>query len=327
MLAYFDIENLSSFVKASANQKELFLDCCRMLRSHFDLKFNFAKKKMLEYPELMPWITSMTQGAKGTVDFLNDRVYPPRPLKTNTYKEFDKEHLSAVYLINDERIGTIMNNGAIMYASTGSEICVLSSLIKDGDYSFEKEFQVRQLKGWDFLDNYVTPTTDIIVVDQYICSDTNLYEFNIYALIGKLCRKVHNSPVNIIIFTLPSNYNRITRYDFTPDWSAIRAKIKANIKRITGVDPKVTFVLCRSMNEHDRTVFTNYQYLSSGDTLNYFDSQGRVISNGRFLRIASVAKREHYDAAMSFIDDMQSIIDRNPNGVLFDKSSNYLHFK
>ena len=328
MYAYFDIENLSSFVKSSA--KEKFADCNRMLKTHFDIKFNFPKKKMLEYPELMPWITSMTQGAKGSVDYLDDRVYPPRPLKSNTHKDFDKEHLSAVYLLNDERIGNIMNNGAIMYAGVGQEVDVLSSLIKDDDYGFEKEFQVRHLKNWNALDDHITPTTDIIVVDQYIFSDDNIYDYNIYALLERLCHKVRNSSVNIIIFTLPSNYNRISKFEFTPDWGAIRAKIKSIIKRITGLDPKVTFVLPRRLEEHDRTVFTNYQYLVSGDTLNYFDSQWRVITNGRFLRIESAAHTDHYAAAMAFIDDMQAIINEtkrlNPDSIKYDKSSYYLNF-
>lgn len=301
-----------------------------MLKTHFDIKFNFPKNKMLEYPELMPWIASMTQGTKGTVDFLDANVYPPRPLKSNSHKSFDKEHLSAVYLLNDERMGSIMSNGTIMYAGLGTEVDVLSSLIRDEDYGFEKEFQVKEMKNWDVIDEHITPTTDIIVVDQYIFSDDNVYEYNIYALLTKLCQKVRNASVNITIFTLPSNYNRIAKYEFTPDWSTIKTKIKQLVKKITGQDPKVTFVLSRTMEEHDRTVFTNYQYLVSGDTFNYFDSQWRIITKGRFLRIESSAHKDHYAAAMNFIDDMQHIVDdvkgKNPDGIKFDKESCYLKF-
>lgn len=332
MHAYFDIENLSSFTRASA--KAQFADCNRMLRGHFDIHFNFTKKDLEQEatnnPAIMPWLTTMTQGVKGSISYLGDESYPPRPLKTNTHKSFDRERLSAVYLINDPRIATIKANGCILYGGVGEEVDVLSTLFKDDDYQFQKSLEIRKMTGWDNLNPYIMPTSDIIIVDQYCLSDDNIYEYNIYKLIEVLCQQIRNASVNIIIFTLPESHDRIRNVDFIPAWGDIRAAIKRKVKSITGLDPKVTFVLSRTLEEHDRTIFTNYQYLVSGDTINIFDSQWNVISHGRHLGIYSMAHTDHLQAMKSFLDDMQTSIDKikgiNQDNIKYDKESCFLTF-
>lgn len=332
MHAYFDIENLSSFTKSSA--KSQFADCNRMLRGHFDLHFNFTKNDLEQEakvnPAILPWLTTMTQGVKGNISYLDGEPYTPRPLKSNTYKAYDKEHLSAVYLINDPRIATIKANGCILYGGVGEEVDVLSTLFKDNDYQFQKSLEIRKMTGWDNLNPYIMPATDIIIVDQYCLSDNNIYEYNIYKLVEVLCQHIRNASVNIIIFTLPESHDRIRNVNFVPTWGDIRASIKRKVKAITGQDPNVTFVLSRALEEHDRTIFTNYQYLVSGDTINIFDSQWNVISHGRHFGIYSLAHTDHLQAMKSFLDDMQDAIDKikglNQDNIKYDKESCYLNF-
>lgn len=332
MYAYFDIKNLSSFTASATNP--LFDDCCRMLRNHFDLEFNFTKDELAvkaeENPTIKSWLTTMTQGIKGSISYLKGDIFPPRPLKANVYKKFNHEQLMAVYLIDDPRIATIKENGCIMYAAVGEEVEVLSSLLKDSDYQFHKSFELRRMSNWDELNSLITPTTDIIIVDQYCLSDPSVYNNNIYALLPMLCQKVKNSVTNITIFTMPKSYNKTDRTSFEPKWDEIRTIIKRNVKCITGQDPNVTFVLSSDMKEHDRTIFTNYQYVSSGDSINIFDSQWRVISHGRHLGVYSHAHRDHLQAMNSFISDMQSLIDKvkrcNMDNIKFDKTSCFLKF-
>lgn len=332
MLAYFDLENLSSFAESSA--KAQFADCNRMLRGHFDLHFNFTKEQLEEQakknPAILSWITTMTQGIKGTISYFKGEPSPPRPLKSNSHKSFNREQLSAVYLINDPRIATIKANGCILYGGVGDEVEVLSSLFKDEDYQFQKSLEIRRMTGWDNLEPFMMPTTDIIIVDQYCLSDDTIYEYNIYRLIETLCQKIKNTSVNIVIFTLPESHNRTNNTDFVPVWSDIRLAIKKKVKAVTGQDPKVTFVLSRTLEEHDRTVFTNYQYFVSGDTINLFDSRWNVISKGRHFGVYSLAHRDHLQAMKSFLEDMQKAIDKtkslNPESIKFDKESLFLNF-
>lgn len=329
MLAYFDIENLSSFVSSSASSK--FADCNRMLRRHFDIHFNFPKEELKKHPDILSWIKVMNDGILGEDPVFSTTVFPPRPLKSNTHKDFDLAQLSAVYLLNDDRMGMLMNNGLIMYSEVGTEVEVLSSLIRDDvDYGFVKQLEVKKMKNWDNLDSHMTPATDVIIVDQYLFSDNSIYENNAYTLIAKVCQRIRNAQANIVFFTPPDFYNRTTKNTFTPNWGIIKSSIKQKVKSVTGQDPKITFVFSRNLEEHDRTIFTNYQYLVSGDSFNYFDSQWRIITNGRYLNLHSVAHRAHYTTAMNFIADMQVILDDvkrlNSDNIKYDKESYYLKF-
>ncbi len=332
MIAYFDIENLSSYTKSSG--KDLFEDCNRMIKGQFDLIFNFTKEELQmeskNNPSIMMWITQMTQGIKGKISFSNGIVFPVRPLKSNIHKSFNREQLTAAYLINDPRITSIKENGCILYSGVGEEVEVLSSLFKDEDYQFQKDLEIRKMTSWNNLDPYMMPATDIIIVDQYCFSDDTLYENNIYSLIDVLCQKINNSAINITVLTLPSNYDRNSHISFTPDWAAIKTAIKRKVKSTTGIEPKVTFVLSKTLEEHDRTIFTNYQYFVSGDTINYFNSKNELISNGRHFSIKSLARRDHLEAMNSFIDDMQAIINNvkrlNADNIKFDKESCFLSF-
>lgn len=329
MLAYFDIENLTSYVSSSASSK--FADCNRMLRHHFDIHFNFPKDELKKYPEVMSWITVMNDGVAGKDPVFSSTVFPPRPLKSNTHRDFNLEQLSAVYLLNDDRMEMLMRNGAIMYSGVGTEVEILSSLIRDDiDYGFVKQLEVKQMRNWDNLDSHMTPATDVIIVDQYLFSDDSIYEYNAYTLIAKICQKIKNTPVNIVFFTPPDFYNRMTKITFTPNWGVVKSAIKQRVKSVTGQDPKITFVFSRNLEEHDRTIFTNYQYLVSGDSFNYFDSKWRVITNGRYLSLHSVAHRGHFATATNFIADMQVILDEvkrlSADNIKYDKESYFLKF-
>ena len=328
MLAYFDIENLTSYVSSSASSK--FADCNRMLRHHFDIHFNFPKDELKKHPDVMNWIKVMNDGVDKDPVF-SSTVFPPRPLKSNTHRDFNREQLSAVYLLNDDRMEMLMRNGAIMYSGVGTEVEILSSLIRDDiDYGFDKQLEVKHMRNWDNLDSHMTPATDVIIVDQYLFSDDSIYEYNAYSLIAKICQRIKNTPVNIVFFTPPDFYNRMTKITFTPNWGIIKSSIKQRVKSVTEQDPKITFVFSRNLEEHDRTIFTNYQYLVSGDSFNYFDSQWRIITNGRYLNLHSVAHRGHFVTAMNFVSDMQVILDEvkrlSPDNIKYDKESFFLKF-
>ena len=238
------------------------------------------------------------------------------------HKAFDKDQLSAVYLLSDERIGAIKSFGCLLLADVGDEVDVLSSLFHE-DYQYDKSIEIRTMKGWEDLQPYITPLTDVIIVDQYCFSDDTLYERNIQSLLAVLCSR-SKMATNIIIFTRPCFRG------FTPRWNAIKETIKKNVKAITNTPPKVTFVLSSNMHEHDRTIFTNYKYFVSGDSLNYFNSKGNVISRGRYFEMHSLAKRDSYKAMANFIEDMQQIINHvntnNRDNIVGDKVSLYLHF-
>ena len=327
MDVYIDKANLKSYVMSSANSA--FADCNRMLLNKFDLKFTFSKEDIAEDSAILQWITIMNDGFKGTISW--NVNHPQRTIKSNSHVDFNCEQLSSVYLIDDERIEQIREYGLLLYGGVGSEIEILSSLIITGtDYGFVKQLPIKKLTHWNNLRGYTSPCSDIILVDQYLFSFKELYDVNICELIGEMCTHAKGAKLNIVILTLPLCYDKRSKKTFPPDWGDIRKKIKGVVEARTGKSPNVTFILSSNLGEHDRTIFTNYKSIESGDTFNYFDYKWKVISSGRHIEIFSLADREFYANSMQFVSDMQTVLDNtqrlNGDNIIGDKKSNYLKF-
>ena len=324
---YIDKANLKSYVSSSANAA--FDDCNRMLRNKFNIHFTFDKNEIEQDAEIMEWMKIMTTGVQGKENEWNAE-HPNRPLKSNSHISFNREQLSAVYLLSDDKIQQLMNYGILLYGKIGSEIDILSTLMLDTDYKFVKQFQIKELSNWCMFRNYTSPCSDIILVDQYLFVYEDIYDFNVYSLICELCSHAQQAKVNIVVLTLPSCFDKRTKRTFTPNWNNIRNKIKSKVKSIIGIEPNVTFVLSSNLAEHDRTIFTNYKCIESGDSFHYFDSTWNVISKGRHVEIFSLADNEYFKNYMEFVKDMEKIITAtnniNRDNIIGDKKCNYLHF-
>lgn len=149
-------------------------------------------------------------------------------------------------------------------------------------------------------------------------------------MIGEICSHAKDAKMNIVILTLPQCYDKRSKISFVPDWTDIRKNIKRKVEEKTGKNPNVTLILSSNLGEHDRTIFTNYKSIESGDTFNYFDSKWNVISSGRHIEIFSLADREFYANSMQFVNDMQTILDNtkklNKDNIIGEQKSNFLKF-
>ena len=78
-----------------------------------------------------------------------------------------------------------------------------------------------------------------------------------------------------------------------------------------------------------RRIFTNYRYITSGDSFSYFYN-GKNMTNGRHLDIHSLAKKDVFEQYVDLIGDLQEYVDKiktlNPDLIIGDKVSNYLTF-
>lgn len=305
-------------------------DCKRMLKNYFHLNFNFSKSELLQNEVLMKWITTMCEGdqtANARKACYMSEPFPERPLKSNVSKTFSKEQLSAVYLLNDDKIDSINNNGCMLFSKNGNEINTLSSLIGNDNYNFSKQIDIHHLKSWTDLEPYLLPCTDIIIEDRYIFSSEELYESNLYKLISQLSKFCKSTKLNIVFFA---------QQDAKKPYvvSEIGKRLKSIVCSQTKATPNITFVISNYKKDfHDRIIFTNYKTLFSGDSFNYFNSKNEVISEGDWICVNSLANIEYYQNAMNFIGNMQKIVDEvgrrsnTPNcGIIGDKISNYLRF-
>lgn len=332
MEVYIDKTNLKSMIASGSHP--MFRDSMRMLKHKFDIKFNFDKSAISKEQDsdIRQWMTTMVDGAgSNNISYLAC-LFPERPLKSNMQISFSKEQLSALYLLDDEKVEQIKKMGCFLIASLGEEIDILSHLIIVGsDYSFDKKIRLQDMTSWCDFNDHISPCSDIIFIDQYILCDQGICQYNIYSLLKTLVRYV-KAKINIVIITKRTLYDKKTKMSFEPNWEEIKKEIKNTVYTITAVKPNVTFVLPPTdIGEHDRTIFTNYRRIYSGDTFNYFDSSGNIISKGKEVHLCSMADKDNYEMGFSLLNDVQDIISnslaRNSDLILGDKKSNYLNFE
>jgi len=334
MRAYIDYQNILSFF--GSNNNPLFGDCLRMLKSQCDLYFNFPKEVLLQDQDLQAIFVQLTSGSKNAPKprFL-DTSFPSRPLKSNAQNELmSREELTAVYLLDDDKVQNFKDKGGIIVAGKGQEVDTLSLLFFD-DYQFSKSYAPKkEMPTWQALEPTVRPCTDIIITDRYLFSSTELLDYNIHSYLSVLGGKYHNKKVNVVIFTCLSQSFKGEdgkTHTFIPDWEKLKTELKSNLKGALGSSPNVTIVALRKVEEHDRTIFTNYNNSYSGDSLIYYDSNWNYISNGRHYTIHSHGLRENLSRGFYFIDNMQSILSgltsaRDKECIYGDKKSNFLKF-
>lgn len=335
MNIYIDKPNLLSVVHSA--KKENYNDCMRMLKDNFRIFFTFSKKDIVDLEQndkqdVMQWLTQMVTGinSSNTDPVKWESTFPPRPLDTTS---FNSEQLSSVYCLSKDRDSKMFSHikkGNLIIACEGQEIEALSSLFFDS-FQFTKDI-FDEVSSWSDLEKYISPCTDIVITDLYIFSSPEIYQQNIYSLLRVLGSKAKNSKINVIIFTLKSNYIKESKIEFEPDWDTIYSKIRKCAEKHSSFN--VTFVTAskETLEEHDRTIFTNYKVFASGDTYNYFNSNGERITKGRWLHVHSSAIKNNEAKASKFIQDMQSIIDgienkKNDRLIKKDKISNFLVFR
>lgn len=138
-------------------------------------------------------------------------------------------------------------------------------------------FQVRRgfqeenlLQSWDSLSPYIFPFTDVIICDKFIhqkdCRDKNLLE------IIKILDKHTSVNYNLLIITNKDNIS-LDEFEAYLKTKIAENKLKANLGIVL------------SRKEHDRCIIMNYMRVESGDSFNYFDSKGMIITNGTELRL------------------------------------------
>lgn len=331
MNLYIDKENLLSFIHSRKDNDDSYHDCERLIARQLGLIFNFSKKEILQDELILTWIKSLSEGRgfKEEEDKFTDSKFPERPVKSNCYINFNKQQLSAVYLINDEKAQSLIDKKALLVGKVGEELETLKSLFSDNDYDLDRVYDIQNnFSSWEQLDkdNHFLPCTDILIVDSYLFnSQDELLEANIYKLISLIVSEVRGKKVNIVIVTQEK-----LRDNYRPDYDKILRDIITLIKKQTKASPHITVIFSNIENrKHDRFILTNYKLFRSGDSFCYFDSKGNKITKGDFLDVNSLAKWRNHQLANNLIDSVQKIYDnvkkKNPNNVVaVNPKSNFI---
>jgi len=326
---YIDKKNLKSFV-LSKNSDD-FDDCLRMIRRQLHVIYNMNRDIFREDPELMQWLLRMGEGRGNSeeTDTFKDELFPLRPIKSNSYIDWNKKELTSVYLIDDMDSVKLKDKGCVLLGDIGEELTTLLKLFCGKDYEYHHLYDLQKsFYSWEQLvdDNQILPCTDIIINDRYIFKeDKSLVEYNLSHLLAALVNGVRNK-LNIVVFTkndalLKFDYNYATKI------------IKKAVEPITGMKANITFVTSNDNSRipHDRFVITNYRLIRSGDSFIYFNTKGEKITNGGSLDIDSLAKYDSYVFANSLLEKLQAsycdILRLNKDMIIGSQISNFIEFE
>ena len=330
MELYIDINNLKSFIKSKDSDD--FDDCKRMLRRQLHAVYNFDKEILKSEPILQQFVTMISEGrglSEESDKFLpSTAIFPERPIKANSYINWNWRELSSVYLIDDVDSRKLKNKGCVLLGETGEELSILMKLFCGMDYDFHHLYDLQKnFNSWEQLtaDNQTLPCTDIIINDRYLFTNSyDLVECNLRPLLTVLAGNVKNR-INVVVFT-----KNKTLLEFGKDKAD--AIFKNTLFKVTGMKPNVTFVTSNDNDKipHDRFIITNYRLIRSGDSFLYFDTKGKKITNGGALDIDSMANHETYTFVQSLLEKLHTSYDSirglNNDMIIGSKESKYIHF-
>ena len=327
---YIDKENLKSFIHLRSEDD--FDDCLRMIRRQLHVIYNMDKSVFRDDPEMTQWLLRMGEGrgASEETDTFNNDLFPLRPIKSNSYIEWDRKELSAVYLIDDLNTIKLKNKGCVLLGDIGEDLRVLLKLFCGRDYDYHHLYDLQKnFNSWEQLvdENQMLPCTDIIINDRYLFNDDfMLVEYNLYRMLKAIVNNVKNK-VNVVVYT---QNDSIRNFGIDKATSII----KSAIEKTTSMKPNITYVTSGAKPTkipHDRFVITNYRLIRSGDSFIYFNTKGEKITKGGSLDIDSLAKYETYVFVNSLLESLQSIYNDlyrlNKDLIIGSRVSNFIKFK
>lgn len=155
------------------------------------------------------------------------------------------------------------------------------------------------LKSWDELEKYLTKFTDVVIVDNYIFSSDELIPSNFEKILIELSKA---TPVkfNLTIYTFEGR--RESRLNGKMLMRKLNSIVEAN-----NINCNIQLALAfNKVKEHDRGIFTNYLRIKSGDSFNYFNSKGEVITSGTDIDFHSMTDPNLRAAAKNVLHDLNN---------------------
>jgi hypothetical protein len=244
------------------------------------------------------FLNSLTTGRRGTK--ISTSVSFKKPYKQVLPK--DTSPWSTYFIIeNDEIIkqNYRKKNGLLFgFQADYKQIWNQLSLINLPKVLSVRECSELQFNSWNQIEPYMTPFSDIVIMDNYIL-DENLWESNLISIL-KVLKKATPIKFNLLIIT------------FEGDKFKLDINISNKLKELL-IDNKIIcnlgiVLFTREFKEHDRGIFTNYLRIKSGDSFNYFDSKGNIITKGTDIDFYSMVENDKYIVTKNLLESVSKKI-------------------
>lgn len=244
-------------------------------------------------------INNLTTGRNGT------------SFKQVKLKRFHKDKLpngfniQTLFFLNNskEQADKLKKKNGLAFSSIGSyseDWRILNFNCKSSVFSIFKERD--NFKTWEKIEEYVYAITDMVIIDAYIFSDSSLLKSNLYRIIDVIGKNVPNK-INLTIVSY-SDYR--TPINIEEKYEDLREFINKNKLAIN-----LSIVLTKQSNkQHDRAILTNYFMISSGDSFNYYNSRGDVITKGTDIRFDSYCNPNIFQTSEVKLNSVKKVIKR-----------------
>ncbi len=323
MKAFIDKDNIRNILKIEDIYSLQNIE--NIFRTQLNTVCNFSKNDLFKNDELSAFAGIFTEGVKreNPISFLKTFI-PKRPINPRFFDELTNDGLCSLFLISDhENIESCIKKGAVAIARPGDEHKLFNSLtFNHENYDLKLRIGSDKFSKWEDLENFSLPFTELILVDRYIFSDSDLASVN-YTGIIKALHKNKQVRTNIIIYTSENDCS----LTFDEIKKLTNKVIDKNVPK-----PKITLIKAKqSVIEHDRTIWTNYFRIYSGDSFNYFDSKGEKITRGKEIQFSSHLNLNNESVGLELIKDLQNNVNRlielgQASQIEGDKISKFLNF-
>jgi hypothetical protein len=327
MKLYIDKANLLSLLGSDKNEK--FYSTLKLIKGNLDIGFNFQKEEIRSEEAIVKYLTQLTTGRNSElkVGFASSPV-PSRPL-TDNYLSSVFQNDRCVLLVDDDNVSSIQKKQEVLIGAVGEEITTLEKLMTNcEDYRLDKELSIgsSDFNSWSSLAKYSHPFYDVIILDRYILKvDEATFKKNLIELLSHF-HQDKNCKINIVLFTLKQP-------TYTWNFAKIKKLISDVVLLKTGHAPNFTLIWSNDQNKarHDRHIMTNYYWLKSGDSFNYFlATTGALKTTGDTLNIKSLASEDYRKAVKRILEKTQEKINEliavNSAFIEGDKVSSFLKF-
>jgi len=128
-----------------------------------------------------------------------------------------------------------------------------------------------RFESWDDLNSFLTPVNYLIISDPYVLKEKEHIKKNIASLLNKyLDAPDRNHPLEIIFCTTDG------REALSEDQWSERFNELINTLHLTEKDSLYLFRYPNNIPDHRRGIFTNYWYIYSGNSFQFFNKNGII---------------------------------------------------
>jgi len=339
MKIYLDKENAVSLARYKKTNSSEFYNCMSYLTDeNAEVMINVSKeefKNLADQEGILCFANEISYGKRkliwGQTPKIQWKESTHDRIKTSKFRNIDD--LQSIYLSSSPSINSLQKRGQLIIGGIGQEVTVISSgfVGKTNEDRLTQKPNLSKINSWDdAFCHFSTPMTDLIICDEWLTTPSNWKYFDkgLYSAIVYLVQKV-KAPLNIVLFAK----FELDTYDKAKLQNILNA-IKDLVRKTTNDNVYVTWVLAPSkvLNEHSRSVISNYQYINTGNLLTYnFDKDGKSNINERAIYVHSLLSKKHQKDALSIIGKLQCVINRIydenlNNNIIGDCVSNFLKF-